>query len=454
MPSDGDGIHDVAGCAEKGHGVFQRVEQAIIRARKFTLPVRAAKESRGFGRVGGMSFPDHVAVLAGLVRRPSVNPMGRDVSGPQYLEGRVSDFLCQQFATAGIPWVRQPVAPGRDNVIARLEGTVPDSPVILWDAHQDTVPGEGMSIEPFVPLVRDGRMYGRGTCDVKGGLAAMTVALERLARVPDRRATVVLAATVNEEFGFSGALALSRLWGTEDVAPVDPAVRALVTRRPDVAFVAEPTGLDLVVAHKGSLKWRVRVQGRACHGAFPEQGENALYAAARAALAIESLAGELLGRNPEHPCGPPTLSLGTLHGGTGVNLVPDLAVLELERRLLPGESAAAARAEVIARIAAACPNVRIEHEPPFNDAYGLPDGTAASQAAPWVEALAAAAARTGRGRRTAARYGTNAGVYAAAGVPSVVFGPGSIAQAHTADEWIDLDELACAVDILVAAVSG
>jgi acetylornithine deacetylase/succinyl-diaminopimelate desuccinylase-like protein len=411
-----------------------------------------------------MSVTDHIALLAALVRRPSVNPMGRDVSGPDYLEGRVSDYLSQRFSAAGIPWLRQPVAPGRDNVIARLEATVPDGPVLIWDAHQDTVPVEGMSIEPFVPLVREGRMYGRGTCDVKGGLAAMTAALERLATAPERRATVVLTATVNEEFGFSGALAVTRLWKASGDSPEpaagDGAARSLLSLmsfmggRPAVAFVAEPTELDLVVAHKGSLKWRVRVHGRACHGAFPERGENALYAAGRAVLAIESLAAELLARHADHPCGPPTLSLGTLHGGTGVNLVPDLAVLELERRLLPGESAAAARDEIVARIAAACPGVRIEHEPPFNDAYGLPDGTAAPAAAPWVEALAAAAGQRGRGRRTAARYGTNAGVYAAAGVPSVVFGPGSIAQAHTADEWIDLDELAAAVDVLVAVVTG
>jgi acetylornithine deacetylase len=145
-----------------------------------------------------MRDSDPVSLLADLVRRPSVNPMGRDVSGPQYLEGRVGEYLVQRLAAAGIPWVRQHVAPGRDNVIARLEATVADAPVILWDAHQDTVPAEGMSIEPFTPLVRDGRMYGRGTCDVKGGLAAMVAALERLAASSERRATVVLAATVNE----------------------------------------------------------------------------------------------------------------------------------------------------------------------------------------------------------------------------------------------------------------
>jgi acetylornithine deacetylase/succinyl-diaminopimelate desuccinylase-like protein len=401
-----------------------------------------------------MRHPDPVSILADLVRRPSVNPMGRDVSGPQYLEGRVSEYLVQRFAAAGIPWVRQPVAPGRDNVIARLEATVADAPVILWDAHQDTVPAEGMSIEPFTPLVRDERMYGRGTCDVKGGLAAMVAALERLATAEVRRATVVLAATVNEEFGFSGARALAGLWtrGAEGAGPAD-AAQAFVGDRPSLAIVAEPTGLDLVVAHKGSLKWRIRVHGRACHGAFPEQGANALYAAARAALAIEGLAQELLARHPDHPCGPPTLSLGTLHGGAGVNLVPDLAVLELERRLLPEETAAVARREVVERVAAACPGVKIEHEEPFNDAFGLADATAEPGAAAWVEALIRGAAAAGAGRRVAARYGTNAGVYAAAGVPSVVFGPGSIAQAHTADEWIDLGQLTAAVEVLAAVVA-
>jgi len=401
-----------------------------------------------------MRPPAHVSVLADLVRRPSVNPMGRDVSGPQYLEGRVSEYLAQWFAAAGIRWARQPVAPGRDNIIARLEATAPRAPVLLWDAHQDTVPAEGMTIDPFTPTELDGRMYGRGSCDVKGGLAAMVAALERLAAEPTRRATVVLAATVGEEFGFVGAIALARLWDPGAAVAGDAAARELVGLRPVAAVVAEPTRLDLVMAHKGSLKWRIRVHGRACHGAFPERGENALYAAARAAIALERLAGELQARAADHPCGPPTLSLGTLHGGTGVNLVPDLAILELERRLLPEETAAAARSEVIDRVAAACPGVRIEHDEPFNESFGLADGSADPAAAPWVTALARAAASANAGRRTAARYGTNAGVYAAAGVPSVVFGPGSIAQAHTADEWIELAQVAAAVETLVAVVAG
>jgi acetylornithine deacetylase len=199
----------------------------------------------------------------------------------------------------------------------------------------------------------------------------------------------------------------------------------------------------------------MKVHGRACHSAFPEQGSNAIYPAARAALAIESLARELLTRQPDHACGPPTLNLGTIRGGAGVNTVPDTTVLEIERRVLPGECPAEARAEVIARIAAACGDTRIEHDEPFLESSGLADATQAATAAPWVERLEAEARRTGAAAaRTAARYGTNASVFTAAGVPSVVFGPGSIAQAHTADEWIALAEVGTAAEILVALVAG
>ena len=396
---------------------------------------------------------DHVATLANLVRRPSVNPMGRDVAGPEYLEGRVTEYVVQRFTAAGIPWARQTVAPGRDNVIARLEATVAGAPTILWDAHQDTVPADGMTIEPFAPLVRDGRLYGRGACDVKGGMAAMLVALARLqAADRPRHRTVIFSATVNEEFGFSGVKALARLWtmpAAEQPAG-DAAARELLGGRPAAAIVAEPTELDIVTQHKGAVRWRVRIHGRACHSAFPERGENAIYPAGRAVLAIESLAKELLTRHPDHPCGPPTLSLGTIRGGTGVNLVPDLVVLEIDRRVVPGESPQEARDEVIRRIAAAAPDARIEHDEPFLESPGLPEAGCQS----CVEAIEAAGRAIGCDpARTAARYGTNASTLAAAGVPSVVFGPGSIAQAHTADEWIDLDQVDKAAEILCGVAS-
>jgi acetylornithine deacetylase/succinyl-diaminopimelate desuccinylase-like protein len=397
---------------------------------------------------------DHAATLADLVRRPSVNPMGREVSGPEYLEARVTDYLVQRFTAAGIPWARQPVAPGRDNVLARLEATTPGAPVVLWDAHQDTVPAEGMTIDPFAPLVRDDRLYGRGACDVKGGMAAMLTALERLrGSAAPRTKTVVFSATVNEEFGFTGAKALTRLWATPaaEQPPTDTAARELVAGRPAAAIVAEPTELDIVTQHKGAVRWRIKIHGRACHSAFPERGDNAIYPAGRAVLAIEELARELLRRRPDHPCGPPTLSVGTIRGGTGVNLVPDLVVLEIDRRLVPGESPHDARDELIRRIAAAVPGARIDHEEPFVESAGLPEAADGG----WADAIEAAGMALGiECRRTAARYGTNASIFAAAGVPSVVFGPGSIAQAHTADEWIDLDEVDEAARILCGFATG
>jgi len=396
---------------------------------------------------------EHVAILADLVRRPSVNPMGRNVSGPDYLEGRVTDYLVQRCMAAGLRWVRQPVSPGRDNVLARLEATVPNAPTVLWDAHQDTVPVDGMAIDPFMPFVREGRLYGRGSCDVKGGMAAMLVALDRLrTNNQPRLAHIVFTATVNEEFGFSGAKAIASLWTTPAAAltPPDQAARDLLGGPPAAAVVAEPTELDIVTQHKGAVRWRMRVHGVACHSAFPEQGDNAIYPAGRAIGAIESLAKELLTRHPDHPCGPPTLNLGTIHGGMGVNLVPDLVVFELDRRVVPGESPQAARDEVIARIAAACGSARIEHDEPFLESAGLP--AMADQT--WFDRLTVAADRRGvASRQIAARYGTNASVFAAAGVPSLVFGPGSIAQAHTADEWIELSQVDTAADILAATVS-
>ena len=399
---------------------------------------------------------DTLATLANLVRRPSVNPMGRDVSGPEYLEGRVTEYLVQRFATVGLPCCRQKVAPGRENVFARVEATVPDAPVLLWDAHQDTVPVDGMTIDPFTPAVRDGRLSGRGACDVKGGMAAMLMALDRLrGSNAARHATVLFAATVNEEFGFSGAKALARLWSepTADELPADAAVRAFLGAPPVAAIIAEPTDLDIVTQHKGAVRWRIRVRGRACHSSFPERGVNAIYPAGRVILAIESFAKELLARNPDHPCGPPTLSLGTIHGGSGVNLVPDLVVLEVERRVLPGESPGAARDEVIERIAAASGEAIVEYDEPFLESGGMSAAhPAAAALADWLTAAAASHGATPR--RLAARYGTNASVYAAAGVPCVVYGPGSIAQAHTVDEWIEVAQVEAAVATLAACVQS
>src|SRR5262249_46455880 len=153
---------------------------------------------------------------------------------------------------------RQSVAPLRDNIIARYESPGA-AKTILLEVHQDTVPVDGMTIEPFAAEVRDGKLYGRGSCDVKGGMAAMLTAFARLVRErPAEAANVILACTVDEEHTFYGVQQLMA-----------------AGLRANFAVVAEPTSLQIVDAHKGVVRWKVRTEGRACHSSTPEQGLNA-----------------------------------------------------------------------------------------------------------------------------------------------------------------------------------
>jgi acetylornithine deacetylase/succinyl-diaminopimelate desuccinylase-like protein len=148
---------------------------------------------------------DAVATLRDLVRLPSVNPMGRDVSGPEYFEYQVTDYLQGLFERLGLPWERQEVAPKRANILARLDGDTPPEQggkLLVLEAHQDTVPIDGMTIQPWSGDLSEGRVWGRGSCDIKGGMSAMLTALARLCdERPKGRPTVVMACTVNEEHG-------------------------------------------------------------------------------------------------------------------------------------------------------------------------------------------------------------------------------------------------------------
>ncbi|HEY2148939.1 MAG TPA: M20 family metallopeptidase [Pirellulales bacterium] len=434
---------------------------------------------------------DCSTTLAELVAIPSVNPMGRAVSGPEFFEHRLTDYLERLFERLAIPAQRQPIAPLRDNIIVRLDAEIPPDrggPLLLFEVHQDTVPVDGMTIEPWTPIVRDGRLYGRGACDVKGGMAAMVAAVARLAHErPKNRANIVLACTVNEENGFTGATGLTQLWklnGASGASPsphVDESLRdthrvserrdhVIFPRSPDAAVVAEPTRLDVVVAHKGVVRWRCHTHGRAAHSSRPEAGDNAIYRMARVVSALERYQRELLAAAPAHPlCGRPTLSVGTIAGGLSVNTVPDLATIEIDRRLAPGEEPDAAYRQVIDYLAAAIDDPdssgrvsprrdaslgvarphdaarSITHEPPFMQSFGLADAANREIAQRLV-----AAVRSVRGTvsQIGVPFGTDAAAIARAGVPSVVFGPGSIEQAHTADEWISLAEVEHAAEVL------
>jgi acetylornithine deacetylase/succinyl-diaminopimelate desuccinylase-like protein len=383
---------------------------------------------------------DVVKTVCELVAIPSVNPMGSGRAGPEFFEYRVTDYLQGLFERLGWPWLRQTVEPKRENIVARIDGERPPErggPLILFEAHQDTVPVDGMTIEPWRRQVRDGRVYGRGACDIKGAMGAMLAALSRLAdERPAGRPTIVMACTVNEEHGYTGALALEKLWQ-------EPG--GLIARRPDAAIVAEPTQLDVVVAHKGTVRWRCHTTGRAAHSSRPDLGDNAIFKMSRVLPALERYQREVAPQIGEHPlCGRPSLSVGTIHGGLSVNTVPDRCTIEIDRRLLPGEDPLHAY-DAVVRYLAGDPAISfpLEHEPPFMRARGLSDGNNRPLAQKFLAAIESC---IGRRKQIGVPYGTDAATYQACGIPSVVFGPGSIDQAHTADEWVAVEQLEAAAE--------
>ncbi len=370
---------------------------------------------------------DPIRLLADLVAIPSVNPMGRAVSGPQYLETRMADYLVTFFDRIGVPCERKPVLPGRDNVIARYHA--PDAPkhrVLLFDVHQDTVPVDGMTIDPFKPVVTDGRLMGRGSCDIKGGMAAMLAAFERLVRErPVGSASVVLACTVDEEFTHRGSSQIAH-----------DGVRA------DLAVIAEPTLLNIVTCHKGATRWKVRARGVACHSSTPERGDNAIYRMARVVSLIRDYAADLQRREPHPALGPPSMSVGRIEGGQSVNIVPDWCEVEIDRRVIPGEVSSDCPYELRQFLQEHLEEAdfhALEFLPPWVNLPALSDESSRD----WVGELAAVVAMASGKTPTVhgVPFGTDAGPIAAMGVPCVVLGPGDIAQAHTKDEWVEIDQV-------------
>jgi acetylornithine deacetylase/succinyl-diaminopimelate desuccinylase-like protein len=405
---------------------------------------------------------DPIQALRELIQIPSINPMGREAVGPTIGEARLSDHLQSLCDHLGWPWLRQRVDPGRENLVALVQGNPPaveGGELILWDVHQDTVSADGMTVDPFAAEQRDGRVYGRGACDVKGSMAAMIAVLSRLgsAALRPARPTIVIAFTVNEECGFTGAHALCRLWPQADDLPAAAGElnisggkvtsQMLFPRRPDVAIVAEPTDLNVVVAHHGVVRWRCHVKGRAAHTSRPNEGVNAIYAMSRVVQAIEQYHHQLSSSPRSHPlCGRPSVCVSTIQGGVGINTVPDRATIEIDYRINPGDEPAVAYDALIEYISAnvALGPAQIKHDPPFMKSVGLSDETNR----PFADRIARLVRDGGRHcELQGVPYGTDAAAIAATGVPTVVFGPGSIQQAHTAEEFIEVAELERATDL-------
>lgn len=359
-----------------------------------------------------------IRTLAELVRIPSVNPA---------YEGGVSEvgmvaWLREFCAARGIETWETEVFPGRPNLIARLPGRDPNRRIVL-EAHTDTVSVKGMTIPPFDPVIENGLLFGRGACDTKAGLAAMLHAMASLKEenfIPP--CEVWLAAVVDEEFSYRGVVKLCE--GLTAAA----------------AIVAEPTELRLVVASKGVLRWRIRVRGKAAHSSKPHLGVNAISQMARVILAIEEDAERLAAIS--HPLtGPGTCNVGVISGGVQVNFVPDECVIELDRRLLPGEKAADALAHyqnLLNGLMGKIPGLLVEMEPPLLTDEGLDTPVDAPPALLGGEILREMGLN---GDPAGVPFGSDASKLMRQGVPSLVFGPGSIDRAHGAVEYVEIDEV-------------
>jgi acetylornithine deacetylase len=370
-----------------------------------------------------------VRLLADLVAIPSVNPMGRGKSGPGYREQDVAAYVAAYLRARGVDTGVSDVAPGRPNVTGFVDAGAEKT--LLLEAHLDTVQADSMTIPPFAPEVRNGRLYGRGACDTKGSLAAFLHGVCSLIDAGARfRYNVIVLAAADEEYQFTGA-------------------RHAVAQglKADFGIVGEPTLLRIVRAHKGVIRWRIVTRGVAAHSAYPERGRNAIYAMGHVLERLESYGTALRNSGPHPLLGSPSLSAGVIEGGQAVNIVPDRCAVEVDRRTLPGESTE----EVLGAAARALEGVPgWEFEPPHLAVGGMEVG----EGSPVVRLLSGAIAGVcGEARVESAQYATDAGLYNEAGIPSVVFGPGDIAQAHTAEEWIDLEDLHAAEAVLRSLIS-
>lgn len=356
--------------------------------------------------------------LASLVRINSVNPAYGDGGSEENVVPFIRDF----FAARGIETFTQEVFPGRNNIIARLPGLT--SRRIVLEAHMDTVSVKGMCIPPFEPAIKEGRMHGRGSVDDKAGLAAMMHAVASLKEdgvIPP--CEVWLAAVVDEEYSFRGVVKLCE------------------GLQADASIVAEPTEMRCVIASKGVLRWRISVKGKAAHSSKPHLGVNAISNMARLVLALEEENQRLAART--HPLlGPGTLNVGVIQGGVQVNFVPDQCVIEIDQRLLPGDKASAALArcqEIIDDLARSHSGfAAFIEDPPLlvDEALDTPPRASTVVAAQKVLGEMGLNAEV-----CGVPFGSDASKLSRAGIPTIVFGPGSIDQAHAADEFVPLDEV-------------
>jgi acetylornithine deacetylase/succinyl-diaminopimelate desuccinylase family protein len=377
-----------------------------------------------------------VELLQQLVSIPSVNPALADdpsIGG----EARLTKWLAEDLKRRGfrVEWHEQTA--GRPNVVGRYGPEKPGRTVLL-ESHLDTQGIHQMIVPPFDGEVRDGRLYGRGACDTKGPMAAALMALDRatLERLANAGVQVIYVGAMGEEKGNIGAEEL-----------VEGGLGA------DQAIVLEPTDLNIVHAHKGALWFEVEVEGLAAHGSNPSLGVNAIRGMAMAIDAIQALTDAHAARREHNLLGRATVNVGVIRGGSSINIVPDRCVIQVDRRTLPGDDHEALLREIGQALDQLKARGVFKAWRLHKIKEGVPFETTAESAL--VRGMLDACRRCGvESRAEGAPWYSDAGPFSRTCREVAVFGPGSIAQAHTIDEYIELASLEKGVEILHAYLNG
>ncbi len=367
--------------------------------------------------------------LSAMIRTPSVNPFGAATGDGA--EAAMADLFETQLRDLGLAVDSQTVAPGRRNVWGILKGGG-TGPTILLAGHLDTVGVDGYDA-PFDPKVMDGRIYGRGSCDMKAGLAAYLEVVRHLQRSGTALAgDLIVAGVIDEEHAMAG----SRHFGVNG-----PAV--------DFAIVAEPSNLAISACHKGQVLTTLRTHGLAAHSSRPQAGRNAVYHMAGVLGVLQDYADDVGQRAPDPMCGAPSFSVGVIRGGDNACSVPDFCEIDVDRRTIPGEATSQVIDElkaVLAKAKATTPALDCTIAPPFLDLPPL-DTPLDS---PVVQAMQAACTDViGQADVVAFPGSTDAPNFHC---PTIICGPGDLAQCHSLDEYVSIAQIEDAVRIYVHAI--
>jgi acetylornithine deacetylase/succinyl-diaminopimelate desuccinylase len=344
-------------------------------------------------------------------------------------EKRVAEYLANFFRENGLsPEIRE-VGSGV-NIIVSFGAVEANSPSLMFNGHLDTVPVENMTVPPFDAEIREGKIYGRGACDMKGGLGSMAMALVALKRAGVKlRGRLVFTGVSAEEAGS---------WGTKEIVNSGPLT--------DCVIVGEPTDLEIVSASKGIILAIIDVVGKAAHGSTPELGINAIYKAVKLIQKVQEELPKIFEKKRHPLLGSPTFNLGTIRGGERFNIVPEKCNLVFDRRVLPGETMEEINKE-FQEIIQSLKREDSEFDAKLQMLMGLPPMDTPLEL-PFIKCLGEAVKQVvGRTVYSGIPGATDASIFSQHGIPGIVFGPGHLRKAHTRDEYVEISQLKQATKI-------